>query len=128
VAIDYREQAECLVRARERSDNDGGGAQDAFLTDVLRDSAGAAPNGDTYFRPYYTAAFALSVQTYRVEKAPEADFRATEAQIQALLAHQAALDRKFSLTVPPGMEADTTNMLSGAKQRFSTVAMVEGRF
>lgn len=128
MAIDYRDQAECLIRARERSDSAGTTEADAFLTDVLKDSAGKDSAGTVFYRPYFVAAVALSVQTYRVERAPEAEFRVTDKLITALLAHQASIDRRYGLTVPPGMEATPEAVSGRSAPRTSMSISTEARF
>lgn len=104
MSVDFTDKTVTLERAKQLSDQPDVGPKDDYVDELLVQSAGTL-GALTIYRPYWTAAMTLHTTTFRVEKAPEADFRPVIEQIKALLRLQWAADTTLGTKVPPGYEA-----------------------
>ena len=80
------------------------------LDNLLTDSAGQtqADTPVTTYRPYYVAAYLLRTRVFQLIEGEGAKFLNPLQMADEYMSLQSALDSKLALTIPDGMEAESS--------------------
>ena len=84
------------------------------LDNLLTDSAGLTKDDTpvTTYRPYYVCAYLLRTRVYQLIKAEGAEFLDPLKMADEFMSQQRSLDGALDLTIPSGMEADSSGSVS----------------